>query len=140
MIFRLQLLTQNRIVLADMRAVILNEFVPRLQNGPWQVMARRAVPMEFENAVVVRRASWVIAVCVGSANGQASLNRSEELLSWLPTGVTQIAFVTTFQHRAELQQHLESIPLNTSVWFADEPDHLVHFGRVPFFRLKPCLI
>ena len=122
-----------------MRAIILNEFVTRLDNGPWEAMTPHALMAESQDFILLRRDPWVIAVCVGRPRTLSNQKRKRELIRSLPIRVVKIAFVAVFQSRAEFQQHIEAIPSNTSVWFADEPDHIIHFGRVPFFRLKPRL-
>lgn len=39
----------------------------------------------------------------------------------------KLLVVNAFKNRAEFQKLLNEFPWNTTVWFADEPAHLVHF-------------
>jgi hypothetical protein len=38
-----------------------------------------------------------------------------------------LIFVTAFESRVEFQQLTLDCPWGAAAWFADEPDHLVHF-------------
>ena len=56
--------------------------------------------------------------------------RREALKSMFGGSKAELILVNAFRNRKELQASLVELPWETVVWFADEPNHLVHFdGR-----------
>jgi len=120
--------------LQTMRRTILNEFVPRLENGPWIVQSSEAArnPREI---VVIGDERRTIIVTIPGTRGAITARGQNELLACFSGRTAELAFVSAFRDRRQLQKHLPAIAWDTSVWLVQEPDHIVHFGRVPFFRL-----
>jgi adenine-specific DNA-methyltransferase len=67
---------------------------------------------------------------VASLRGPMTLERREALADVFRECGVGLIFVNAFRSRSELEDSLSEFPWETVVWFAQEPDHLVHFdGR-----------
>jgi hypothetical protein len=118
-----------------MRGAIFTEFVPRLEDGPWIVQSGE-VALTPQDVVVLGDKGRTIIVSVSGPRDAITAKRREELLACFSGRTAELAFVSAFRDRQQLQNCLPAIAWDTSVWLVQEPNHVVHFGRVPFFRLK----
>ena len=67
---------------------------------------------------------------VASLRGPMTRERREALADAFQACRVGLIFVNAFRSRRELKESLGEFPWETVVWFAEEPDHLVHFdGR-----------
>lgn len=67
---------------------------------------------------------------VASLRGPMTLERREALADALQECRVGLIFVNAFRSRRELKDSLSEFPWETVGWFAQEPNHLVHFdGR-----------
>jgi len=49
-------------------------------------------------------------------------------------GKARLIMVTAFETRRAMYPYVESLSWESEVWFADEPDHLVHWNGPKFLR------
>jgi len=68
-----------------------------------------------------------------TSHGPVNPQRRDELESMLATCPAHRIYVTALIERADFGDYLDDIAWETEVWFADNPDHMVHFNgrRLP---------
>lgn len=54
--------------------------------------------------------------------------RSQELQNWFAGSAAHLVFVTAFENRRAMQTFGSEIAWESEVWFAEDPDHMIHFG------------
>src|SRR6266516_4453739 len=83
---------------------------------------------EFPSVVIYDRARrWLVLVDVAALRGQMTAQRCEALKQLFGGNGKRLVFVNAFASRRELQELLLEFPWWTSSWFADEPQHMIHF-------------
>lgn len=119
---------------------MIEQFCTRFAAGG-QVLFRRNIPLILGEQlrrlgvsvdehlklpeVIVSRAErdWLILMEAGPIDE----DRRDELLSVLNDVRAELVFVSCFAARAELRECPVDFAWGSSVWCADEPDHLIHF-------------
>lgn len=74
---------------------------------------------------------------VASLRGPMSLERREALADAFQECRVSLIFVTAFRCRHELEDSLSEFPWETVGWFAQEPDHMIHFNGERFLGPYP---
>lgn len=98
--------------------------------------------LKFPNVVIRdRKRNWLVFVDVVKLRGQMSAGRCRVLKQVFRDCSLGLVFVWAFETRRELQVLNADFPRFTSAWFADEPEHIIHFGggfpgRARFGSLK----
>ena len=158
MIFRLKEKTQNRIMpfmkaKHDMRHPVTRAVVEELQprfvpDGRlmWVRGARETASFASEDALVElgfasanrdqfpnvvlhdRTRRWLVLVEVAGIRGPMSQRRCEALKREFAGPGLRLILINAFQSRREFQDLRAKLAWGTSAWFADEPDHMIHFG------------
>jgi hypothetical protein len=85
--------------------------------------------LKYPNVVIRdRKRNWLVLVHVVKLRGQMSPERYRVLKQVFRDCRLGLVLVWAFETRRELQVLNADFPWFTSAWFADEPDHMVHFG------------
>jgi hypothetical protein len=71
--------------------------------------------------------NWLLLMESNADKGQIDERRAKELASLFDKAGTELVFVTAYQSRADMADHEELPAWKTHAWFADEPDHMMHF-------------
>lgn len=79
-----------------------------------------------------RKRNWLLVVDSASGNGPINEGRLEELAHLFDLASPDLIYVTAFQSRSNLADHDELPAWGTHAWFADEPDHMMHFDGSRF--------
>jgi hypothetical protein len=74
-----------------------------------------------------RTRRWLVLVDVAGRRGQLTAKRCESLKQMFHGSGLQLVLVNAFVSRRELQEFFIDCPWWTSAWFADEPEHMIHF-------------
>lgn len=69
----------------------------------------------------------LILIDVAGRHGQMTTKRCETLKRMFHGSGLQLVLVNAFTSRRELQEIFFDFPWWTSAWFADEPEHMIHF-------------
>jgi adenine-specific DNA-methyltransferase len=69
----------------------------------------------------------LILVDIFDFRGQLTVSRCNHLAECLAGSLWEIIMLNAFQSRDDLDW-TTGLPARTTAWFAEEPDHLVHFG------------
>lgn len=73
---------------------------------------------------------WLFLVDVAGLRGQMTVKRCESLKQMFHGSGLRLVLVNAFGSRRELQELFIDFPWWTSAWFANEPEHMIHFdGR-----------
>lgn len=76
--------------------------------------------------------NWLFLIEAVTSHSPVNRKRRDELESMLAMCPAQRIYVTAIPERADFDKYLDDIAWETEVWFADTPDHMVHFnGRRP---------
>ncbi len=75
-----------------------------------------------------RENEWLFLVEVVTSNGPISPKRIVELEDLLKDCPIGKVYVTAFENRSEFKKYIADIAWETEVWFADTPEHMVHFN------------
>ena len=111
-----------------MHGVPINEFRRHLAGGPWKVVQNDSC-----NGIIVDDSDRFVIITIPKSETKWMRGH----LRWsLSSKTDDLAVVNAFQNRRELAIELPVIEWNTSAWIVEEPDHIIHFGRIPFFRLR----
>jgi hypothetical protein len=87
----------------------------------------------FPNVVFYdKRRSLLVLVDVAKMRRPMSRARCAALRRIFRARGARLFLVSAFQNRRQLQCSLDELPWGTSVWFADEPGHLIHFNGERF--------
>lgn len=69
----------------------------------------------------------LVLVDVASRRGQMTAKRCESLKQMFHGSGLQLVLVNAYARRWELQEFFIDFPWRTSAWFADVPEHMIHF-------------
>lgn len=95
-------------------------------------------PSKMPDVVVHYRAkNWLLLIEAVTSAGPVDGKRRKELKQLFAGSVAGLVFVTAFMDRATMRSFLADISWESEVWFADEPDHLVHFNGERFLGPYP---
>ena len=72
---------------------------------------------------------WLIDVA--TLGRHMSVQRRRRLSHILRRSHAELLFLTAFENRPQMTEFIVEPPWGTIAWFADEPDHLVHFDDHP---------
>ena len=132
---------------------IITEFVPRFAPGAEMIYAgdtgdkvgyfRKARLAEFGATVdqhgkmpdvilYFRNKSWLLLIESVTSHGPVDAKRHNELASLFKDASPSLVYVTAFPERSVMAQYLNDISLETEVWCADAPTHLIHFNGERF--------
>ena len=75
---------------------------------------------------------WLILIDVARIRGQMNSKRYAILRQMFQGCALSLVFVNVFKDRSELGDWLLDFPWHTAAWFAEEPDHMIHFNGVQF--------
>lgn len=78
--------------------------------------------------VSVAERNWLVLLQAASSRGPIDEDRRDELRSLFVGAGADLVYVSCFTTRAELRDYPTDFAWGSSVWCADEPDHLIHFG------------
>jgi len=80
--------------------------------------------------------NWLILIEAAFSGGPIDGKRYDELQALFAgtKGKTRLVMVTAFETRRAMHPYVESLSWESEVWFADEPDHLVHWNGPKFLR------
>lgn len=75
---------------------------------------------------------WLVVIDTVTGHGPIDDTRYVELTELFASAGVAIVYVTAFPDRTAIAPYLADIALQTEVWVADEPSHLIHFdgGRL----------
>lgn len=77
--------------------------------------------------VYCRKRNWLFVVESATGNGLIDEKHVKKLVQRFNTASPGLVFVSVFQSRSALAMHPSFPAWRTDVWFADEPDHVMHF-------------
>lgn len=77
--------------------------------------------------VYCRKRNWLFVVESATGNGLIDEKHVKKLVRRFNTARPGLVFVSVFQSRSALTKHPSFPAWRTDVWFADEPDHMMHF-------------
>lgn len=77
--------------------------------------------------VYCRKRNWLFVVESATGNGLIDEKHLKKLVRRFNTASPGLVFVSVFQSRSALTKHPSFPAWRTDVWFADEPDHMMHF-------------
>lgn len=77
--------------------------------------------------VYCRKRNWLFVVESATGNGLIDEKHVKKLVRRFNTTSPSLVFVSVFQSRSALTKHPSFPAWRTDVWFADEPDHMMHF-------------
>ncbi|MEW6133314.1 MAG: BsuBI/PstI family type II restriction endonuclease [Pseudomonadota bacterium] len=77
--------------------------------------------------VYCRKRNWLFVAESASGNGLIDEEHAKKLAHQFSTASTKLIFVSVFQNRSNLTRYPGFPAWGTNVWFADEPDHMMHF-------------
>jgi len=79
---------------------------------------------------------WLILIEAAFSGGPVDGKRYDELTGLFvgAAGKARLIMVTAFETRRAMYPYVESLSWESEVWFADEPDHLVHWNGPKFLR------
>lgn len=75
---------------------------------------------------------WLILIDVARIRGQMNSKRYAILKQRFRGCGLSLVFVNAFKDRRELEDWLLDLPWQTAAWFAEEPDHMIHFNGARF--------
>lgn len=75
---------------------------------------------------------WLILIDVARIRGQMNSKRYAMLKQKFRRCGLSLVFVNAFNDRCELVDLLFDLPWQSAAWFAEEPDHLIHFNGSRF--------
>jgi hypothetical protein len=75
---------------------------------------------------------WLILIDVPRIRGQMNSKRYAILKHKFRGCGLSLVFVNAFKDRGELGDWLFDLPWQTAAWFAEEPDHMIHFNGSRF--------
>ena len=77
--------------------------------------------------------NWLFLIEAATSHGPVNQRRRDELESMFAMRPVRCVYVTVLTERADFGKYLDDIAWETEVWFADNPDHMVHFNgrRLP---------
>lgn len=85
-------------------------------------------PQEIPDVVICdQKRRRLVLVDVAGRRGQMTAQRCESLKRMFYGSGLQLVLVNAFKSRRELQEISFDFPWWTSAWFADEPEHMIHF-------------
>jgi hypothetical protein len=70
----------------------------------------------------------LVLIDIAKLRGLMTSQRREALSRLFGGSEVELVFVNAFRDRREFQKLLTEPPWGTVVWFADEPDHMIHFN------------
>ncbi|MFO7634390.1 MAG: (d)CMP kinase [Caldilinea sp.] len=76
--------------------------------------------------------NWLYLIEVGITSGPIDDQRRADLADIFSPAITGLVFVTAFPDRSTMAHCLAQISWETTVWLADEPEHLIHFNGKDF--------
>ncbi len=77
---------------------------------------------------------WLILIDVPRIRGQMNVKRYAILRRMFRGCALHLVFVNAFKDRRELGDWLVDLPWQTAAWFAEEPNHMIHFNSGLFFE------
>lgn len=75
---------------------------------------------------------WLILIDVARIRGRMNSKRYAILKQRFRGCGLSLVFVNAFKDRRELGDWLLDLPWQTAAWFAEEPDHMIHFNGARF--------
>ena len=86
--------------------------------------SRQSMP---DAMVYCRKRNWLFVVESASGNGVIDEKRVKKLVRQFNTASPGLVFVSVLKNRSALTKYPSFPAWKTDVWFADEPDHMMHF-------------
>ena len=77
--------------------------------------------------VYCRKRNWLFVAESATSGGLIDEERMKKLAHQFSTASAELVFVSVFQNRSNLARHSGFPAWGSNVWFADEPDHMMHF-------------
>lgn len=97
--------------------------VPRLMRRS------QAEANELPNVIVFEKSrNRTYLIDVARLGRQITIERRDALLRMLHGQASEIVFVNAFLNRKEFQRLVHAFAWETVAWFAEEPDHMIHFN------------
>jgi hypothetical protein len=84
-----------------------------------------------------REKNWLLLIEAVTSAGPVDGKRRKELKQLFSGSKAGLVFVTAFMDRATMRSFLADISWESEVWFADEPDHIVHYNGERFLGPYP---
>ena len=79
-----------------------------------------------------RERNWLLVVDSTTSNGPISEKRLKELAEIFSKAKPDLVYVTAFQSRSDMADYPDLVAWGTHAWFADEPEHMIHFNGSRF--------
>lgn len=76
--------------------------------------------------------NWLVIIEAASTHGPVDAKRHGELKTLFAGSTAGLVFVSAFPTRADMRKYVDVIAWETDAWYADHPDHLVHFNGERF--------
>jgi hypothetical protein len=90
-----------------------------------------ATNQEFPNVVINdSRRGWIFLIDVVTLKGPMNRSRCRILRGLFEPCENHLVLINAFKSRSDIC-HVTELPWSISAWFADEPDHIIHFDGVP---------
>ena len=123
----------------------IEKFVPKFVPGGELVYARSSNPsinkalmkelgivigshLNMPDAMVYcRKRNWLFVVESATGNGLIDEKHVQKLVRQFNTASPGLVFVSVLKNRSALTKYPSFPAWKTDVWFADEPDHMMHF-------------
>ncbi|MFI3298128.1 MAG: BsuBI/PstI family type II restriction endonuclease [bacterium] len=133
----------------EVQAAVINEFAPQFASGSEvlylgdtankdlhidkDTLASLGITITEHSKlpdiiVLDRDKGWLFLIEVVTSHGPISPKRIVELEDLLKDCPIGKVYVTAFENRIEFRKYIADIAWETEVWFADTPEHMVHFN------------
>ncbi len=76
--------------------------------------------------------NWLLLAEFAAGNGPIDEKRLKELARLFNKASPDLIYITAFQNRSAMADHDELPAWGTHAWFADEPEHMIHFNGSRF--------
>lgn len=76
--------------------------------------------------------NWLLLAQSAADKGPIDEKRAAELAGLFDKAVPELVYITAYRSRADLADHEELPAWKTHAWFADEPEHMMHFDGSRF--------
>lgn len=135
---------------ATLAESFIGEFVPRFLPGSTLVYARDDInhddeamlkgmgvqadsPSNMPDMVFHDAArDWLLIVECASGKRLIDEMRLEELHRIFSQAKSSLVYITAFLSRTDMASHPDLVARGTHAWFADEPEHMIHFNGSRF--------
>jgi type II restriction enzyme len=75
---------------------------------------------------------WLLLVESATSDGPIDEERLEDLARLFNNAKPGLVYVTAFSSRSSMTKHPGFVAWGTHAWFADEPEHMIHFNGIRF--------